>query len=113
MPRRSQVEASLVDVVARQAVVEDARSSSGRAWQRRGCRRSRRVPSLWPARDFALARYNPGGSFDLSFSGDGKLTTDFGASEDRAGGVVLQGDDKIVVAGFAGSNFALARYLGG
>ena len=29
--------------------------------------------------DFALARYNPNGSLDTSFSGDGKQTTDFGA----------------------------------
>ena len=29
--------------------------------------------------DFALARYNPDGSLDPSFSGDGKQTTDFGA----------------------------------
>ena len=28
--------------------------------------------------DFALARYNPNGSLDTSFSGDGKQTTDFG-----------------------------------
>ena len=28
--------------------------------------------------DFALARYNPNGSLDPSFSGDGKQTTDFG-----------------------------------
>ena len=27
--------------------------------------------------DFALARYNPDGSLDTSFDGDGKLTTDF------------------------------------
>ena len=28
--------------------------------------------------DFALARYNADGSLDTTFSGDGKLTTDFG-----------------------------------
>src|SRR6476619_7462495 len=27
--------------------------------------------------DFALARYNPGGSIDNNFDGDGKVTTDF------------------------------------
>ncbi len=37
-----------------------------------------------PETDFALARYNPNGSLDASFSGDGKRTTDFG-SEGRAG----------------------------
>ena len=60
--------------------------------------------------DFALARYNPDGSLDLTFSGDGKLTTDFGGS-DQARGVVIQADHKIVVAGWGDStDFALARY---
>jgi uncharacterized delta-60 repeat protein len=62
--------------------------------------------------DFALARYNPNGSLDTTFSGDGKQTTDFGGS-DGARGVALQADDKIVAAGIAGGNgssFAVARY---
>ena len=61
--------------------------------------------------DFALARYNPNGTLDTSFSGDGKLTTDFGDFDD-AGGVVLQGDGKVVAVGYGGSgiDFALARY---
>jgi uncharacterized delta-60 repeat protein len=64
--------------------------------------------------DFALARYNPNGSLDTSFSGDGKQTTDFGGDFDRASGVALQGDGKIVAVGVgfggAGGDFALARY---
>ena len=48
--------------------------------------------------DFALARYNPNGSLDTSFSGDGKQTTDFGGPT-RANGVALQGDGKIVAVG--------------
>ena len=52
-------------------------------------------------RDFVLARYNPNGSLDSSFSGDGKQTTDFGGT-DVARGVALQGDGKIVVVGRAG-----------
>ena len=63
--------------------------------------------------DFALARYNPDGSLDTTFSGDGKLTTDFGTG-DAANAVVLQGDGKIVAAGRGagggGYAFALARY---
>ena len=51
-----------------------------------------------PRNDFALARYNPNGSLDTSFSGDGKQTTDFGGS-DGASGVALQGDGKIVAVG--------------
>jgi uncharacterized delta-60 repeat protein len=64
--------------------------------------------------DFALARYNPNGSLDTSFSGDGRQTTDFGGSDDRAAGVALQGDGKIVAVGrvgdFGARDFALARY---
>ena len=70
----------------------------------------------FPDIDFALARYNPNGSLDTSFSGDGKQTTDFFfGAVDAANGVALQGDDKIVAAGLAGGgstgdDFALARY---
>ena len=66
--------------------------------------------------DFALARYNPDGSLDTSFSGDGRLTTDFGfGADDEANGVGIQGDGKLVAVGRAsggatGSDFALARY---
>lgn len=49
-------------------------------------------------RNFAVARFNPGGGLDSSFSGDGKLTTDLGKL-DEAHGVAIQGDDKIVVSG--------------
>jgi len=62
---------------------------------------------------FALARYNPDGSPDTSFSGDGKLTTRI-SGQDKAMAVVLQPDGKIVAAGY-GSNdgnddFELVRY---
>ena len=69
--------------------------------------------------DFALARYNPNGSLDTSFSSDGKQTTDVGALQGvGATGMALQGDGKIVVVGSGGGptqtdDFALARYLGG
>ena len=49
---------------------------------------------------FALARYNPNGSLDPSFSGDGKQTTVFGGCCDGASGVALQADGKIVAVGF-------------
>jgi uncharacterized delta-60 repeat protein/uncharacterized repeat protein (TIGR01451 family) len=62
-------------------------------------------------RNFALARYNPDGSLDTVFSGDGKVTTDFSGSFAQAYAVAIQGDGKIVAAGFAGADFALARYL--
>ena len=68
--------------------------------------------------DFALARYNPNGSLDTSFSGDGKQTTDFAGSDDEATGVALQSDGKVVVVGRTGFgspfgnsfDFAVARY---
>ena len=64
--------------------------------------------------DFALARYNPNGSLDTSFSGDGKQTTDFGWAATRANGVAIQANGKIVAVGSRwrgiGSDFALARY---
>src|SRR5919197_1494288 len=48
--------------------------------------------------NFALARYNPDGSLDPSFDGDGKVLTDFGA-DDRAAGVAIQADGRVVAAG--------------
>jgi uncharacterized delta-60 repeat protein len=68
--------------------------------------------------DFALARYNADGSLDSSFDGDGKLTTDFGSAGDRAHGLAIQADGKIIAAGYASltvdsgtsPRFGLARY---
>jgi uncharacterized delta-60 repeat protein len=63
--------------------------------------------------DFALARLNPGGALDTTFSGDGKQTTNFGA-DDEVGGAALQSDGKIVLVGAKSTAttlyFALARY---
>lgn len=64
--------------------------------------------------DFALARYNTDGSLDSSFDGDGILRTAVGSADDRAAGLIIQFDGKIVAAGrgFNGLNddFAVARY---
>jgi uncharacterized delta-60 repeat protein/uncharacterized repeat protein (TIGR01451 family) len=78
--------------------------------------------------DFALARYNADGSLDTTFGGDlpfpapgdGKVTTDFAGGLDIAHGVAIQGDGKIVAAGWAfapvsgtqdfSDDFGLARY---
>jgi uncharacterized delta-60 repeat protein len=68
--------------------------------------------------DFAVVRYNPNGTLDITFSGDGKLTTNFG-NIDSAEDVAIQKDGKIVVAGMRCSegtlvnqncDLALARY---
>lgn len=71
----------------------------------------------WAGRDvkFLVVRYDSTGSLDTTFSGDGKLTTNFTSGRDRAYNVTLQADGNIVVAGGAigsGGRFALARYLG-
>jgi len=68
------------------------------------------------SRDFILARYNPNGSLDNTFSGNGWLTTDFGG-DDYARDIAIQTDGRLVVIGRTnvGSggdwDFALARYL--
>jgi uncharacterized delta-60 repeat protein len=61
--------------------------------------------------DFALVRLNTDGSYDSSFSGDGKVTTGFDEWE-GACAVALQSNGKIVAAGTQSHDaFALARYL--
>lgn len=64
--------------------------------------------------DFALVRYNANGTLDTTFNGTGIVATDFASFSDRAVGVVVQSDGKVVVAGTASNgsdnDFALARY---
>ena len=64
--------------------------------------------------DIALARYNPDGSLDVSFDGDGRIITDLGSANDWAASLALQLDGRIVVAGsssFSNSSvFAVVRY---
>jgi uncharacterized delta-60 repeat protein len=48
--------------------------------------------------DFVLARYNPNGTLDDSFGGDGKVTTDFGHAE-TALGVAIDSQDRVVAVG--------------
>lgn len=61
---------------------------------------------------FMVTRFNTDGSFDTSFDTDGIVTTltipNAGYSHARA--VKIQGDGKIVVAGFAGSQMVVVRY---
>jgi uncharacterized delta-60 repeat protein len=69
----------------------------------------------WPDGDcdVAIARYNQNGTLDLTFSTDGKLTTDFGNSTNGTwSGVAIRADGKIVVAGHMhnGANFDFAVY---
>lgn len=59
--------------------------------------------------DFAVARWNADGTLDPTFSGDGKVVTDLGAT-DSANAVAVQPDGKVVAAGQSGGNVALVRY---
>jgi uncharacterized delta-60 repeat protein len=67
-----------------------------------------------PTENFGLARYNTVGSLDLTFGFGGRQVTDFAGSSDEARGVTVQGDGRIVAAGYAvirSADFALARYM--
>ncbi len=60
--------------------------------------------------DAALVRYNPDGTLDATFDGDGIVKTDFGSSSEVANAIGIQADGKLVIAGSSGNDFALARY---
>jgi uncharacterized delta-60 repeat protein len=64
---------------------------------------------------FALARFEPNGTEDETFSEDGRVTTNFTAADDLIDTLAIQSDGKLVAAGTAdydggGSRVALARY---
>lgn len=67
--------------------------------------------------DVLVTRYTPSGALDAEFGVNGIVTSDYGTGTDygEASAVVLQSDDKIVVAGLRGIenkiDFALMRYL--
>ena len=60
--------------------------------------------------DFLLVRYNINGTVDTTFGTNGKLTTDFGDTEDIATASAIQPDNKVIVAGNSVDNAVLARY---
>ena len=60
--------------------------------------------------DFALARYEPDGSLDASFSDNGRVTTDFDDVANGINALAVQPNGKLVVAGESRGDFALARY---
>jgi uncharacterized delta-60 repeat protein len=59
---------------------------------------------------FAVAEYGRNGSLDRSFGRGGIVTTDVGTTFEGARDVAAQPDGKVVVAGAAAGDFALARY---
>jgi len=50
--------------------------------------------------DFSLVRYNPDGSLDTTFDGDGKVTTAIGSGDDIAQCIAIQPDGKILLGGY-------------
>ena len=64
---------------------------------------------------FAIARYNTNGALDISFGGDGRVTTAVGSSHSHGYGIAIQSNGKILQAGdydnSSGYNqFAVVRY---
>lgn len=66
-------------------------------------------------KEFCVVRFKSDGSLDNSFSGDGIAIPDVGMIDDRAYGIAIQDNQKIVVAGSSygetGYDFALVRLL--
>jgi uncharacterized delta-60 repeat protein len=65
--------------------------------------------------EFLVARYNPDGMLDTTFSGDGFALANFSSNWDGATAALLQPDGKITLVGWSEvnspyDNFALARY---
>ena len=50
--------------------------------------------------DFSLARFNPDGSLDNTFSGDGIVITQVGSDDSTIEALALQADGKIIAAGY-------------
>ncbi|MBK9448524.1 MAG: T9SS type A sorting domain-containing protein [Bacteroidetes bacterium] len=62
---------------------------------------------------FALTRLQANAALDNSFGTNSKVTTTFGSNMlQECFDIGLQNDNKIVAAGYAGNDFAVARYLG-
>ena len=63
---------------------------------------------------FGTYLYAKPGDLDTSFGLNGKITTDIGSDTDKAWGVTIQNDGKIIVAGYSynGSDYdiAIVRY---
>src|SRR5215212_11902506 len=57
--------------------------------------------------NMSVVRYNPDGTLDRTFGTFGKVTVDFGStSDDSATSLALAPDGKIVLGGYANSDFA-------
>lgn len=67
--------------------------------------------------DFAIARFTPSGSCDMTFGVAGLVTTDFGQTNDLASGLQLEADNRLTVIGSrdqwngGGAGAVIAVYL--
>jgi uncharacterized delta-60 repeat protein len=61
--------------------------------------------------EWALARYKPNGTLDPTFGTGGKVTTNLTGNYDSPSAIARAGNGKFYVAGYAGTQFAVARYL--
>src|SRR5687768_10680834 len=85
-----------------------SRSHSSNTSSKASRQATRRPPAFEPLEGRMLMS---AGDLDFSFSGDGKLTTDFGAGTiETVYDVAVQPDGKVVVVGESGDNWAVARY---
>lgn len=69
-----------------------------------------------PRIDFAVLRYNPDGSLDTDFDGDGVAITDSGSLYDFSTAMAIQADGRIILGGDTGDDngpddLVVARYL--
>ena len=61
--------------------------------------------------EMTLARYNPNGTLDTTFSGDGIVPSPFAVGAfDQVKAIALQPDGKIIAAGSVDSSFAVVRF---
>jgi uncharacterized delta-60 repeat protein len=65
-----------------------------------------------PKSDFAVAKILPNGTLDASFGIEGKIITDFGSSNDKIQGALIDATNRLVVSGIWGdsSNAIICRY---
>lgn len=62
---------------------------------------------------FSMARINTNYSIDTTFGTSGLVTTDFGTGTySESFDIVIQPDEKIILVGYTGNDFAIARYTG-
>lgn len=71
------------------------------------------INSTTSTASFGITRVNSDYSLDATFGTNGKVATDFGANTfSESFAMAVQSDDKIILVGYTGNDFAVARYNG-